>query len=142
MRGDGDLDRGGRVIVQGVLVDIHALAETPSEWLLAPRVGQIYRWLTAERLQLTGIHELLVGRGCQVSYQSLRRFVQKRNWRRRSSITVRMEDTLSGEVAEMDFGRLGLIYDPTQATAEPCGPADRGAVLFAALLRMQGLSII
>ena len=87
-------------------------AETPSEDLLAPWADQIYQWLTGERLQLTRIHELLLGRGCQVSYQSLRRFVQKRNWRRSSKTTVRMEDTPPGEVVEVDFGRLGLIHDP------------------------------
>jgi transposase len=97
-------------------------AETPSGDLLAPWGDQIYRWLTGERLQLTRNHELLLGRGCQVSYQSLRRFVQKRNWRRRSKTTVRMEDTPPGEVVEVDFGRLGLIHDRTRAGAAPCGP--------------------
>ena len=87
-------------------------AETPSEDLLSPWADQIHRWLTGDRLQLTRIHELLLGRGCQVSYQSLRRFVQKRNWRRSSKVTVRMEDTPPGEVVEVDFGRLGLIHDP------------------------------
>ena len=87
-------------------------AETPSEDLLSPWADQIHRWLTGERLQLTRIHELLLGRGCQVSYQSLRRFVQKRNWRRPSKVTVRMEDTPPGEVVEVDFGRLGLIHAP------------------------------
>ena len=87
-------------------------AETPSEDLLSPWADQIHRWLTGDRLQLTRIHELLLGRGCQVSYQSLRRFVQKRNCRRPSKVTVRMEDTPPGEVVEVDFGRLGLIHDP------------------------------
>ena len=35
-----------------------------------------------------------------------------RNWRRRSKTTVRMADTPPGEVAEADFGRLGMITDP------------------------------
>ena len=87
-------------------------AQTPSEDLLAPWADQIHQWLTGDRLQLTRIHELLLGRGCPVSYQSLRRFVQKRNWRQRSRTTVRMEDTAPGEVAELDFGRLGLVHDP------------------------------
>ena len=86
-------------------------AETPSEDLLAPWADQVYQWLTGDRLQLTRIHELLLGRGCAVSYQSLRRFIQKRNWSRRSRTTVRMEDTPPGEVAEVDFGRRGLIHD-------------------------------
>ena len=55
---------------------------------------------------------MLAQRGCPVSYASLRRFIQRRNWRRRKPVTVRMEDTTPGEVVELDFGRLGLIPDP------------------------------
>ena len=87
--------------------------ETPTEDLLAPWADQVYQWLTADRLQLTRIHELLAGRGCRVSYTSLRRFIQRRNWQRKSLRTVRMAQSAPGEVAEMDFGRLGLIWDPT-----------------------------
>jgi transposase len=47
-----------------------------------------------------------------VSYPSLRRFIINRNCRRRSKITVRMADTPPGEVAEADFGWLGMITDP------------------------------
>ena len=87
--------------------------DTPSEDLLAPWADQIHRWLTRDRLQLTRIHELLAERGCRMSYTSLQRFVARRNWRRgRSRTTVRMEDTPPGEVAEMDFGLLGLVHDP------------------------------
>ncbi len=60
---------------------------------------------------MTRIGELLAQRGCQVSYTSLRRFLQRRNWRRRSARTVRMEQSGPGEVAELDFGRLGFIQD-------------------------------
>ena len=87
--------------------------ETPSEDLLAPWADQIYQWLTGDRLQVTRIHELPLGRECPVSYQSLRRFIEKRKWRRPNRTTVRMEDTPPGEVAEVDFGRLGLIHDPS-----------------------------
>ena len=86
--------------------------ETPTEDLLAPWADQIFEWLTADRLQVTRIHELLAGRGCRVSYTSLRRFIQRRGWQRRSPATVRMGESAPGEVAEMDFGRLGLIEDP------------------------------
>ena len=85
---------------------------TPSEELLAPWADQIHRWLTGDRLQVTRIHELLGERDCRVSYASLQRFVARRHWRRPRRITVRMEDTPPGEVAEVDFGRLGLIHDP------------------------------
>ena len=86
--------------------------ETPVEDSLAPWGDQIYQWLTGDRLQVTRIHELLEARGCEVSYTSLRRFIRKRNWGRRNVHTVRMADTEPGEVAEVDFGRLGMITDP------------------------------
>ena len=86
--------------------------EIPTEEVLAPWADQVYEWLTADRLQVTRIHELLAGRGCRVSYTSLRRFIQRRGWQRRSPATVRMGESAPGEVAEMDFGRLGLIEDP------------------------------
>ena len=86
--------------------------ETPRQDALEPWADQIYRWLTGDRLQMTRIHELLSARGCSVSYPSLRRFVVKRNWRRTGRTTLRMEDTPPGQVAESDFGRLGMITDP------------------------------
>ena len=85
---------------------------TPGQDPLEPWADQIYRWLTGDRLQMTRIHELLGLRGCPVSYPSLRRFILKRNWRKPSRTTVRMEDTPPGQVAEADFGRLGMITDP------------------------------
>ena len=84
----------------------------PTEDRLAPWADQIYQWLTGGRLQLTRVQKLLAQRGCPVSYASLHRFVARRNWRGRSRNTVRMEDTAPGEVAELDFGRLGLVHDP------------------------------
>ena len=83
----------------------------PAEDLLESWGDQIYRWITVDRLQVTRIQELLAQRGCAVSYTSLRRFLQRRNWRRRSLRTVRMEQSGPGEVAELDFGRLGYIQD-------------------------------
>ena len=87
--------------------------ETPVEDSLAPWADQIYQWLTGDRLTVIRIQELLEARGCTVSYTSLRRFIRKRNWGRRSVRTVRRADTEAGEVAEADFGRLGMITDPT-----------------------------
>ena len=85
--------------------------ETPTEDVLGPWADQVYEWLTSDRLQLTRIQELLSGRGCEVSYTSLRRFVRRREWSRRRPVTVRMGESEPGEVAEMDIGRLGLMHD-------------------------------
>ena len=86
--------------------------ETPTEEVLVPWADQVYEWLTADRLQVTRIHELLADRGCRVSYASVGRFIRRRGWQRRSATTVRMGESAPGEVAEMDFGRLGLAEDP------------------------------
>ena len=87
-------------------------AARPVDGQPAPWADQIYQWLTVKRLQLTRILELLEEQGCRVSYTTLRRFIQRRNWRRRSRATVRMESSAPGEVAELDFGRLGRLVDP------------------------------
>ena len=83
----------------------------PTQELLDPWADQIYGWLKGERLQLTRIQELLGARGVRVSYASLLRYLVRRGWRQRAPRTVRMEPSAPGEVAEVDFGRLGFIMD-------------------------------
>ena len=58
-------------VIGGVKQKIHF-------FVLDPWTDQVYEWLTADRLQVTRIHELLAGRGCRVSYTSSRRFIQRR----------------------------------------------------------------
>jgi transposase len=84
----------------------------PTEGMLGPWADQIHRWLADERLLVTRIHELLQEHHCAVGYTSLRRFIARRGWSKNSRATVRMADTAPGEVAEMDFGRLGMLRDP------------------------------
>ena len=83
----------------------------PTEEKLGPWADQIYQWLTVDRLQVTRIQELLAERDCRVPYTSLHRFVARRHWQHRRANTVRMEQSGPGEVAEVDFGRLGYIQD-------------------------------
>ncbi len=68
-------------------------------------------WVEKDDLQLTRVRELLAQRGCPVSSTSLQRFVVRQGWRSQDRTTVRMPDTKPGEVAEMDFGRLGLVTE-------------------------------
>ena len=85
---------------------------TPAADILSPHTEQIKRWLGKEKLQLTRIHELLSQRGCRVGYTSLRRFVDRKGLRtRRPTSTIRMAERSPGEVAEMDFARLGPVFD-------------------------------
>ena len=94
-------------------------AHAPTDDLLAPWGDQVYSWLMEDRLQVTRIQELLGERGCRVSYTSLRRFIQRRNWRGRNPRTVRMEESPPGQVAELDFGRMGYIHDPDSGRRRP-----------------------
>ena len=85
--------------------------QIPSEETLAPWEDQIYQWITQDKLQFTRIQELLAQRGCRISYSALYRWLIRRNWQGRKAGTVRMEASVPGEVAELDFGRLGYVQD-------------------------------
>ena len=80
--------------------------------------AQIKEWLkpgpTKKRgLQLTKVHKLLRRRGVDVPYSTLHRFAVKYcDFSDRRRITVRRADCEPGELAEVDFGKLGLIPDP------------------------------
>jgi len=87
-----------------------------SECLLEPQRDQIQRWLDGKvdgghPLKLTKVHELLERRGVAVTYSSLYRFAVKHCGFGDKPSTVRVADVAPGELAEIDFGRLGLIQD-------------------------------
>jgi len=88
------------------------LIERPTDDTLAPWSGTIRQWIQEERLQLTRIQELLRQKNCTVSYSSLHRYAVRQGWLPGKRDTVRMADTKPGEMAEMDFGRLGVMLDP------------------------------
>jgi transposase len=85
----------------------------PQAVQLEPYREQIARWLKEDDLQLTRIAELLGQRGQPVAFTTLRRFVRSQDLGAAPRDTVRMADTRPGEVAQFDFGRLGLLLDPT-----------------------------
>ena len=82
------------------------------EQRLKPRTDQIRAWLEKDRLLLTKVHELLGRQGLAVSYSALYRFARKCcDFGAASSITVRRAESLPGEMAEADFGRLGVLQE-------------------------------
>jgi transposase len=88
-----------------------------AEQILLPHRDQIRAWVkpaAGEKrgLQLTKVHKLLGRRGIDVPYSSLHRFAMKHCGLADGRITVRMADPDAGEAAEIDFGRLGLVWDP------------------------------
>lgn len=89
------------------------LAPAPLAALLETQHEQIASWLGQERLQLTRVHELLLGQGVSVSYTTLRRFVRQAGLGKAARSTLRMAEWPPGEAAEMDFGRLGMMTEAT-----------------------------
>ena len=101
---------------------------TPAADILEPHSEQIKQWLDKDKLQLTRIHELLTQRGISVSYSSLRRFCDRQGLRvKRDRSTIRMADPAPGQVAELDFGKLGQVFD---------ADADRQRTVYALVLVM------
>jgi transposase len=79
--------------------------------ILLPHKDTITGWLEREKLTLTKVHVKLLRTGVETSYSSLYRFVQEHIGSTGKSATVRMAETEPGEVAEVDFGRLGYLFD-------------------------------
>jgi transposase len=88
-----------------------------AEARLAPHREQIALWLAASEgeergLRLSKVHELLRRQGIDVPYSSLHRFAVRRcGFHDRRRATVRVADVAPGELAEVDFGKLGLVPD-------------------------------
>jgi transposase len=76
---------------------------------LEPYREQIATWLDQDQLQLTRIQELLA---IPVAYTTLRRFVRQAGLWKQPRSTVRMAPSAPGEVAEMDFAKLGTLVNP------------------------------
>ena len=85
---------------------------TPELDRLRPYTDQIAAWLNRDHLQLTRIQELLAHQGVPVAYTTMRRFVRRAGLWKPAHVTRRMAETAPGEIAEMDFGRLGVLIDP------------------------------
>lgn len=88
----------------------------PSEqrMVLRRHKEQIKDWLDGDKpLKLTKVHRLLARRGVPVPYPTLRRFViDELGWRKKP-VTVRIDDPAPGYEAQADFGKMGVIFDPT-----------------------------
>jgi hypothetical protein len=85
---------------------------------LLPHLERIRGWLTPKPgqkrgLRLTKVRQLLERQGTRVAYSSLHRFAVKHcGFGKGGHTTVRMAECEPGELAEVDFGKLGLVPDP------------------------------
>lgn len=96
----------------GVVAAQPAKRVAPQLAMLEPYREQIATWLDQDHLLLTRIQELLDAQRVQVTYTTLRRYVRQAGLWKQPRSTVRMAPTAPGEVAEMDFGKLGTLIDP------------------------------
>lgn len=85
--------------------------------LLAPHREQLRAWLVPEGggrgLRLSKVRTLLGRQGVAVPYSTLHRYVTEHcGFQDARRITVRRAECAPGELAEVDFGRLGLVFDP------------------------------
>jgi transposase len=81
--------------------------------ILAPHEATLNTWLYQEGLTLTKAHIKLTRIGVVITYSTLYRFAVKHLHFGTKQSTVRMAESAPGDVAEVDFGRLGLVYDPS-----------------------------
>jgi transposase len=79
---------------------------------LRPHETTIRRWLKDDELRLTKIHRRLRAQGVHASYSSLYRFARAVCDFGAPAVTVRIAEPPPGEAAEVDFGALGLWFDP------------------------------
>jgi hypothetical protein len=85
----------------------------PTDKVLETYESQIEQWIKQDKLKLVRIQDLLAQKHCLVAYTCLRRYVRKKAWfGKNAGATVRMPDTEPGQMAELDFGRLGLMREP------------------------------
>jgi transposase len=82
---------------------------------LAGQHEQLKEWVD-KRLTLAKIHMLLGRRGIVVSYRTLHRYATSELGFGRRRATVPVVDGEPGSEVQVDFGRLGLIPDPTTGT--------------------------
>jgi transposase len=107
-------DQVVRLVQVGRVVSAPRTWPTPQADRLEPYREQITTWLQDDQLQTTRVQELLGQRGLHLTYSTLERFPWQlgfRPRRGRRGTTVRMAPTPPGEVAEMDFQRLGFLLN-------------------------------
>ncbi len=104
---------------------------------LLPHRERIGKWIEPgpgekRGLRLTKVHQLLARQGVEVPYSSLHRFAVKQcGFSDRRRMTVRVAECAPGELAEVDFGRLGLLRrrDPAGRARQPQGCDHEGGSL-------------
>lgn len=131
--GDGEPDEA---LAAGVLALLRPgprdRSPSDAERRLLPHQETLGAWLSGKAgdhrpLTLAKCRDLLGRRGVEVTYSALYRFAVKHCRFGEKPTTVRMAEVAPGELAEVDFGRLGLVPD---------GLFDRRRVLHALIVTL------
>jgi len=87
---------------------------------LAANDAQIKAWLD-EGLKAVKVHELLVRRGLVVPKRTVQRYATEECGHGRGrAVTVRVADGEPGDELQVDFGRMGLVFDAEAGRSRVC----------------------
>jgi transposase len=116
------VDRGGGEgqlsdeVLGGVIERVrpHRASGHGESWrTLEGQTDQIRAWIDDEGLSVVKVHTLLARQGVQVPKRTLERFCAELcGPRRGQKKTVRVADGEPGVELQVDFGRMGLMFDP------------------------------
>jgi transposase len=93
----------------------------PAWRLLETHKEKIRAWIEDEGLTVTKVHGLLARQGTSVPARTLERFCEQVcGPRRGQGTTVRVADGVPGAELQVDFGRMGLLYDSEAGRRRVC----------------------
>ncbi len=88
---------------------------------LEPQREAIKKWLDEDGLSVAKIHTLLTRQGICVPPRTLERYCAELCGPRRGrSTTVRVADGEPGQELQVDFGRMGILFDPATDRRRVC----------------------
>lgn len=113
---DGGLEQLGDEVIGQVVEAVRPVRPSGhgSAWqALEAQREQITTWLGKD-LTVVKIGDLLTRQGVLVPYRTLHRFcVQRCGFGRGGGTTVRVADGQPGHECQVDFGKMGQVYDPS-----------------------------
>lgn len=109
---EGPLPEEQELVIRLKNVREHLSYERPASDLLTAYRNQIETWLADTNMTGKQVWRLLKEvHGIKVGYTTIKRYLRKEFSFGRTKATIRME-TSPGEEAQVDFGYVGLMYDP------------------------------
>lgn len=97
--------------VGAVLVTMRSGRPRGGGWEELAAERQFIKKRLDEELTLTKVHVLLRRRGCTVPYRTLHRYCVAELGFGRDRSTVRVADCEPGQEVQVDYGRMGLLFD-------------------------------